>query len=209
MKKLERFSLKKILSALAGVFLIAFGVAFNNCAGLGNDPVGIIYDGIRVFWGMTGEQLGMVSNVVNLTLVVVLFIIGRKYISIGTVIYFLPYGTFVSLGSSFYAALQVPAVPAMQILFSVLGCLLLCMGVAVFIAVNIGVDPFTGIVLIICDRTQKEYRFVKILFDVFCILIGTILGGKLGVVTVVTALAVGPVIQFFTVRVKKYWLNEE
>lgn len=208
MKKLERFSLKKILSALAGVFLIAFGVAFNNCAGLGNDPVGIIYDGIRVFWGMTGEQLGMVSNVVNLTLVVVLFIIGRKYISIGTVIYFVPYGTFVSIASSLYGKLQVPDTLFMQILFSILGCLLLCMGVAVYIAVDIGVDPFTGIVLVICDRSKKEYRIVKILFDMFCILIGTILGGKLGVVTVVTALAVGPVIQFFTVRVKKYWLNE-
>lgn len=205
MEYLKKFSAKKIVSALIGVFLIGVGIAFNNCAGLGNDPVGIVYDGIRVFWGMTGEQLGMASNVVNLTLVIVLFLIGRKYVSLGTLIYFLPYGFCVNCGTAIYKTLNVPQTLPMQILFGDLGCLLLCMGIALFIVVDMGVDPFTGIVLVLCDKTGKEYRIVKVLFDLACVIVGTLLGGKLGVVTVVTAIIVGPAIQFFAGIIRKYW----
>ena len=88
-----------------------------------------------------------------------------------------------------------------------MGCVLLSLGVAIYITVDIGVDPFTGVVLVLRDVLKKEYRYVKIGFDVTMVILGTLLGGRLGVVTVVTALAVGPVIQFFTKVLKKYWLK--
>lgn len=187
----------RILAAILGVFFVGVGVAFNNCAGLGNDPVGIVYDGIRNAAGLSAEQLGMASNVVNILLMLVLWGIGRRYISIGTIIYFLPYGFFVSIGERIYRMLVHADTLAVRGGFSIIGCLLLYLGVAIFIVVDIGVDPFTGIVLVICDKIKKEYRFVKIAFDISMILLGTVLGGRLGVVTIVTALTGGPVIQFF------------
>ena len=87
--------------------------------------------------------------------------------------------------------------------------MLLCMGVAVYITVDIGVDPFTGVVLLIRDRLNKEYRYVKIGFDIAMIVIGTALGGKLGAVTIITAFAAGPAIQFFSEQLKKYWMKTE
>ena len=47
----ERFTVKRITLAMIGIFLVCIGVAFNNNTNLGNDPVGIIYDGIRVTFG--------------------------------------------------------------------------------------------------------------------------------------------------------------
>lgn len=195
----------KILAAVLGVFFIGVGVAFNNCAGLGNDPVGIVYDGMRNAAGLSAEQLGMASNAVNIFLVLLLLVIGRRYISIGTIIYFLPYGFFVSVGERAYRMLVHAETIATRIGFSVLGCLLLYLGVAIFIVVDIGVDPFTGIVLVICDKVKREYRFVKVAFDISMIILGTALGGKLGIVTVATALSGGPVIQFFKSRIQ--WLS--
>lgn len=192
----------KVLAAIAGVFLVGVGVAFNNCAELGNDPVGIVYDGIRNAAGLNAQQLGMASNIVNIFLMILLWFIGRKYISIGTMIYFLPYGVFVSIGECIYHMLVHTDVIAVRIGFSVLGCLLLYLGVAIFIVVDIGVDPFTGIVLVICDKIQREYRLVKVIFDISLIVLGTVLGGKLGIVTIVTALTGGPIIQFFRGRVQ-------
>ena len=92
-------------------------------------------------------------------------------------------------------------------MFSVIGCMLLCLGVAIYITVDIGVDPFTGVVLVLTDVLKKEYRYVKMGFDFTMVILGTVLGGKLGVVTVLTALLVGPVIQFFMNILKKYWLK--
>lgn len=198
----------KVLAAIVGVFFVGVGVAFNNCAGLGNDPVGIVYDGMRNAAGLSAEQLGMASNAVNIFLVLLLFVIGRRYISIGTIIYFLPYGFFVSIGERIYRMLVHADTIAVRIGFSVMGCLLLYLGVAIFIVVDIGVDPFTGIVLVICDKVKREYRFVKVAFDISMIILGTALGGRLGVVTIATALTGGPVIQFFKGRIQRLFQIE-
>ena len=200
---------KSVLIALIGVLLVGVGVAFNNCAGLGNDPVGIVYDGIRNVTGMGAEQLGLASNIVNLSLALLVFFTGRKYISVGTLVYLLPYGFFVELGILLYQLLAPETGGlAVQIAFSVVGCLLLYLGVAVYITMDIGVDPFTGIVLVIRDAVKKEYRIVKIIFDITMIILGTVLGGKLGAVTIITALTAGPVIQFFSGELHRILIRE-
>lgn len=204
----EKYPVSKILAALLGVAFVGIGVAFNSCAGLGNDPVGIVYDGIRSTAGLNAAQLGMASNIVNFSLVGLLLIVGRRYISVGTLIYFIPYGFFVSAGERIYSALVSENTLMISILFSILGCLLLYLGVAIYIQVDIGVDPFTGVVLVICDKVKKEYRIVKVVFDISMIILGTVLGGKLGAVTVVTALTGGPVIQFFKGCIQKvFYVN--
>lgn len=205
--KQRKITIKSILAALLGVFLVGVGVAFNNCAGLGNDPIGMLYDGIRTAGNMSPEQLGLASNVVNISLVIVLFFVGRHYIDIGTLIYFLPYGFFVNIGTNLYAIMNFSEGIVSRIFFCVAGCFMLCLGVAIYITVDIGVDPFTGIVLRICDAMNKEYRVVKVVFDILMIVIGGLLGGKIGVVTVVTAFVVGPTIQFLSKRIKYRLVN--
>lgn len=205
----RKITWKSILAAAFGVLLVGVGVAFNNCAGFGNDPVGIVYDGIRSVSGMSQAQLGTASNVVNIVLLVLLFFTGRRYVSIGTFVYLLPYGFCVDFGNFLYRLLGASEDVWVRIVFSVLGCVLLSLGVAVYITVDIGVDPFTGVVLVLRDVLKKEYRYVKIGFDLAMVVLGTLLGGRLGVVTVITALAVGPVIQFFMKILKKYSLREE
>lgn len=198
---------KSILAAAFGVLLVGVGVAFNNCAGFGNDPVGIVYDGIRSISGMNQAQLGMASNAVNIVLLVFLFFVGKRYVSVGTFVYLLPYGFCVDLGNFLYGLHGASEDIWVRVVFSMLGCVLLSLGVAIYITVDIGVDPFTGVVLVLRDVLKKEYRYVKIGFDLTMVILGTLLGGRLGVVTVVTALAVGPVIQFFTRLLKKYFIK--
>ncbi|MEH2957294.1 hypothetical protein [Candidatus Merdisoma sp. JLR.KK006] len=200
---------KNIFAAAFGVLLVGIGVAFNNCAGFGNDPVGIVYDGIRAVSGMNSEQLGMASNVVNIALLVILLFAGRHYVSIGTFVYLVPYGFCVNMGNFLYRHLAFSDGFLVRVVFSVTGCTLLCLGVAIYITVDIGVDPFTGVVLVLKDVLKKEYRYVKIGFDLTMVILGTALGGKLGVVTLITALAVGPVIQVFMGFLKKIWFKDD
>jgi len=200
---------KRILAAVLGVFLVGVGVAFNNCAGFGDDPVGIIYDGIRNAGGMSAEQLGMASNVVNVALLVLLFFVARRYVNIGTLVYLLPYGFCVDAGNFLYRTLVHSEGLSARLLFSVAGCLLLYMGVAIYITVDIGVDPFTGVVLWLRDLTKKEYRTVKIGFDISMVILGTVLGGKLGAVTIITAFTAGPVIQLFSNMLKVHLLKAD
>ncbi len=201
---MKKISIPQILAALIGIFFVSVGVAFNNCAGWGNDSIGMVYDGIRVSFGMTGEQLGIASNVVNIVLAVFLFVVARRFVSVGTLVYLIPYGTFVSIGSYLYPVIFASDAVPVRILGSVAGTLLLCLGVAIYIVLDIGVDPFTGIVLWLTDITKKQYKYVKIVFDFTMIILGAIMGGKWGAVTFITAVAVGPAIQFIAGRLRQW-----
>lgn len=198
----------RLVLAAAGILLVGTGIAFNAGAALGNDPIGIVYDGIRNTAGFSPQQLGMASNFVNFVLAAVVFLMGRRYINIGTIIYILPYGAIVSLGTRIHSCLFRTQTLPMQILGAASGCLLLYTGVAMFITADIGLDPFTGLVMVIRDRVGKNYRVVKVCFDACCIVLGFALGGKLGVITILTAVSAGPMIQLFAdqfaVRMKKW-----
>lgn len=208
---MKKKKLIKILFALLGIMLVGFGVAFNAGTMFGNDPIGIVYDGVRNAADLSPNKLGLVSNFVNYGLIVLMFFVGRRYVNIGTFVYILPYGTFVSIGSRIYQTCFNQEVFASRLLAGVLGCSLVYIGVGIYIAMDIGLDPFTGVVMVIADTVNKEFSKTKIVFDVVMIMLGTLLGGKLGVITIITALTAGPCIQavskFVTARFGKL-INE-
>lgn len=193
--------IRKCLVAIVGILLVGTGVAFNAMAGLGNDPVGVFYDGIRSAMGLTQEQLGMASNVVNVVLVIFLFFAGRRYLNLGTLIYILPYGLCVDVGTFLYGKIFVADALWCQIVACIAGCLLLYTGVAIFIAMDVGLDPMTGTAMVVRDRLHWDYKKAKWLFDGCVTLIGFLLGGKVGIVTILSAVSAGPVIQYIAEKV--------
>lgn len=186
---------KRIIFSLVGIFLIAVGVAFNAGAFFGNDPICILYDGLRNTMGLAPVKLGFVSNIVNYSVIVIVFFIGKRYISWGTLIYILPYGTFVSIGTYLYETVFSQEIFISRLIATVLGCTMIYIGVGTFITMDIGLDPFTGLVMAINDKLKWNFRRTKMCFDACMIIIGTVLGGKLGVITIITALTGGPCIQ--------------
>lgn len=194
----SRISIKKIISAMTGIFLVCIGVAFNNNTGLGNDPVGIIYDGLRVAFNIPIIKLGYISNIVNIVLIVILLLIGRHYVNIGTAMYLIPYGLFITIGSNIYPMIF----KNMDIITSGLGAIcgisLYYLGISMFVAADIGIDPFNGFMMTIRDKSGWSIRRSKITFDVCLVIIGIILGGKFGIITIITAITTGPTIQFLS-----------
>ena len=200
---MRKISVKRCVIAEIGIFMIAVGVSFNAMAQLGNDPVGIFYDGIRNALSLSQTQLGIASNLINIIFFGLLCLFGRKYIHIGTLLYVIPYGTFVSIGTAAYPHIFASGTLACRIAGSVTGCLLLYIGVGIYVAMEVGLDPMNGISLLLMD-----YAKTKWIFDGTMTAIGFLLGGKFGVVTLLTALTGGPGIQI-TINTVKHFMHEE
>lgn len=198
---MKKIKMNKLVLAIVGIILVGTGVAFNAAAALGNDPIGIVYDGIRNSAHLSEEQLGMASNVVNIVLVIIVYLLNSRYVNLGTWIYIIPYGTVVTFGGKLYHAVFTSQSLFTQMIGAFCGCMLLYTGVAMYIAADVGLDPFTGLVMVLRDKIGKEYKVVKVCFDMCCILLGVLLGGKLGVITIITALTAGPVIQFLSNKI--------
>lgn len=200
---------KRVLIAIIGIFFVGLGIAFNAGTLFGNDPVAILYDGMRSVLGMSPEQLGLISNAVNVAMIVILFFIGKRYINIGTLIYIVPFGFFVSIGTYIYNAVINQDSFVQRVIGAIIGCSATYFGVSLFIVVAIGLDPFTGVVMSIADKIGWNFRKTKISFDIVMVLIGYLLGGKLGIITLLTVAAAGPIIQFFSDTMKRYIKIEE
>lgn len=198
--------LKKYVLALFGAAAAGFGMAFNSAATLGNDPVAVFYDGIRNTANLSPSQLGIATNIINYSLIVIVFLVNRKYINIGTFINTLPMGSFIDLGTLFYNSMKLPHTLPVQILTACMGCFLLYFGISVFISLEVGVDPITGVILTLQEHFQCSYKAVKITCDVITLITGALLGGKFGVVTVASAIVGGPLIELFSHINKKHML---
>lgn len=193
----------KVIYALIGIVFIGIGIGINASALLGNDAVAILYDGVRSALNLGYDKLGLITNVVNITLIILLFFIGRRYLNVGTLIYILPLGTFVSLGTRLYTLIVNHEILLARIISAVIGCSLTYIGVGIYVAMNIGLDPFTGLVMVIKDKVKFEFKYVKIGFDICLIAIGFLLGGKFGFMTLITAFVAGPMIQFVSTLINK------
>lgn len=203
--------IKKILLSFLGVTFVSFAIAFNKCAGLGNDPISVLFDGLRNFINnLTGyDNLGLATNIMNILLVVILLFVGRNYVNIGTLVYALPMGLLISLGFYVYNLLNINSdILGWRIFSSILGCFMLFLGIAIFIAVDIGLDPWAGITMYISKKLNKPYKVIKVILDFICFLVGYLLGGVVGVVTIVAAVIGGPVINMMSVFIKEKILHE-
>ena len=119
------YLLKRLPLAILGSFLVGVGIAFNASASLGNDPIGLVYDGVRQLLGLAPEQIGLCAELSNYLLILLLLVVGRKHLNIGTLVAVLPYRLCMRLGVCLYGLLFPGAALPVRILSVVAGCVLL------------------------------------------------------------------------------------
>lgn len=204
-----RITPKRIMISIIGIALVCVGVAFNNNTLFGNDPVGMFYDGIRNTFNYSRAELGLVSNYINIGLILLLLFFGRKYVNIGTFLYLIPYGLLVSFGGSLYHFLFDNSIFFHRVLGGIAGVSMYYVGIGLFVASNIGVDPFNGLMLTMRDKTRWSMSRAKVTMDLGLIVIGTLLGGTFGIITLITALTTGPAIQYLSKFFEDKFLKEK
>lgn len=196
-KKKLNYVIDILLTAFAAL-LCGTGCGFMNYASLGMDAVGTLYDGIRAAFNLSLDSIGTVSMGLSIVLIIFLFFVKRKCISTGTFVYFLIYGVFANLSTALLEKLITSDIVYIRAGIGIAGIFILSFGLGIFIAVDIGVDPFTGIILLITDLTHKKLEVIKIVLDIITIIAGILLGARIGALTVISILAEGPLIAFFT-----------
>ena len=198
-----------IILTVIGAILCGLGCGFMNYAALGMDAIGLFYDGIRNILNLSPDQIGTASYIVCAILSVFLWFADRRYVSVGSVIYIVMYGLFANLGTVLWTKLIPDSSIVINALISASGMLILYIGLGIYIAVDIGVDAFSGVMLWLSNITHKEMKYVKIAFDFGLAVIGFLLGGTLGIVTPVTIIIGGPCISFFTKKIQAVYFRHK
>ncbi len=142
---------------------------------------------------VTGLSFGTVTGLVSV-LVLLCWIPLRQRLGIGTVTNVV----VVSLSVDVALAL-LPTVDALvaRIAFLIVGIVLNGVATAAYIGARLGPGPRDGLMTGLSARTGISIRWVRTGIELFVLGLGWILGGTVGVGTVLYAVAIGPLAQLF------------
>ncbi|MFI1971924.1 membrane protein YczE [Streptomyces cinnamoneus] len=159
-------------------------------AGLGLAPWDVLNQGISRH---TGLSIGTASIAVGV-LVLLLWIPLRQRPGLGTV------SNVLVIGLALDATLSLTPRPESlwaRIPLLLVAVVLCGLATGLYIAPRFGPGPRDGLMTGLHKRTGRSVRFVRTCIEVAVLATGFALGGSLGVGTVLFAVAIGPLAQFF------------
>lgn len=189
----------RVTQLLVGLVLFGVSMALLLRAQLGLEPWGVLQYGLIQYVPMS---YGLMSIVVSFV-VLLLWIPLRQWPGLGTLL------NAVVIGVAIDATLAVvPEVHGIGWRVVVMLAAILGNGVAgaMYIGSQLGPGPRDGLMTGLSRRTGRSIRLVRTALEVTVVLLGWMLGGIVGIGTVLYALLIGPVVQLFlpvlTVRVQ-------
>ena len=183
----------RLIQLYAGLALYGTSMALIIRSALGNMPWDVLHQGLA---GRLGWSLGTVTIVVG-ALVLLAWIPLRQRPGVGTV------SNVVVIGVAVDAALAVVPAPSslpLRVGLLVTGVLLNAVATAAYIGVHLGPGPRDGLMTGLVRRTGGSVRLVRTSIEVAVVATGWLLGGTLGIGTVVYAVAIGPLVQVLLPR---------
>jgi uncharacterized protein len=186
--------IKRLVLFFIGMTIIQFGVALFLKSNIGSDPFTIFNQGLAFTLHTTP---GRANIVILVALTCMIFIFGRNYINIGTLICVFGVGPIIDFALSIISYLPIESYNIfVKALLVILGCSIVGVGFSILSASKLGMAPNDSVYFIIKDKTNFQYRWVRITIDICYLIAGFFLGGVVGVGTIIATLLPGPIIQF-------------
>ncbi len=177
----------RVARLLIGLVLYGIGCAVTVAAGLGVDPWTVFAQGLS---RVTGIGIGWVTNIVGLV-VLLLWIPLRQKPGIGTVANILLVGTSLQLA---LGVLPHPDVFWLQALMLVVGVVLVAVASGLYIGADFGPGPRDGLMTGLHGRFGWPIWAARLGVEGSVLVLGWLLGGTVGIGTVVFALGIGPLV---------------
>lgn len=176
---------RRITQLMLGLILYGVGVAVVVVAGLGVDPWTVLAEGLAI---RTGIGLGWITNIIGLV-VLALWIPLHQRPGVGTVANILVVGTALQLA--------LPLLPSPENLVQsgamlMAGVVLVGVAGGLYIGARFGPGPRDGLMTGISARWGWPLWLARTVVEITVLSIGWMLGGTVGVGTLIYALAIGP-----------------
>jgi len=184
---------RRLVQLFTGLAMYGISLAMFIRAGLGLDPWDVFHQGLA---NRSGLSIGVVVIAVSF-LVLLLWIPLRQMPGFGTLCNAILVGVFADIGLA-----VIPPVTHLAAQIGLLAGAVLVNAVASALYIGAGFGPGArdGLMTGLARRTGWTVRFSRTLIEVTVLAAGWLLGGSVGVGTVVYALAIGPLVHILLPR---------
>ncbi|MDA0564495.1 hypothetical protein LG943_09170 [Streptomonospora sp. S1-112] len=173
---------------MVGLHLYGAGCALLMAAHLGSMPWDVLHQGLA---RITGLSVGACMILVGAA-VMLLWIPLRQRPGVGTLSNVLLVGVWTDLWLRW---LPEPEALPVRCLMLALGILAIAGATALYIGARLGPGPRDGLMVGLTERLPVSLRVARTVIEVAVVAAGVLLGGTLGVGTVLFAVVIGPLTQ--------------
>ncbi len=203
---------KRILMSLLGVIICAISVGVFKIAALGVDPFQTLMAGLDK---LIPIDFGTLYVIVNLLLLIFSLIVDRHNIGIATFINLFLLGYITDFTYSFLQTVIVDPSLLVRGICLLVGIVVICFGSALYMTADLGVSTYDAVAIVMSRKWKvAKFQYCRIATDVVCVVLGAglflLAGGTWGAIptiagvgTIITAFFMGPVIEFFNVKVAR------
>ena len=202
MKRTLKETVLRAIILFIGLLIAHLGVTLFLLADLGSDPFNVLVQGLfHSLQNLTGFAFlthGRVHIAVCFLIILVLLIVDRTYVKLGTIICMICGGPIIDMYSVFLAPILADMSSLIGRLFMlVAGCVILAYGMTIVIKSDAGTGPNDLVAVVISDKLHSKFGITRIAVDVCFVAVGYLLGGLVGIGTIICAFCVGPVASYF------------
>ena len=188
---------KKVLVFVLGTLMCGVGIALLNSTPWGNDSVVAFVSGISTTFGI---DFGIMNGVVLLVMVFVAIALDKKQVSIMTFA-----NPFLLIPSIQFVDSLIPYfnLSIMSFVLNVLSMFIIALGGAFMVLADYGKSPYDALIFASAGKMKLRYYQARWIVDGICLLGGFILGGKIGIGTVIAFVIIGNVMEIYMKYLKK------
>ena len=185
---------KKCVIFFIGLVITQVGVALELVSNVGSDGFTVFIQGLSKVLNVTPG----ISNIIILfVLLCIILLFGRGYIKIGTFICLIFTGPILDLVISVLNNFGISEISvAIRCLLVILASTIIAVGFSILSSTSLGIAPNDIIPFIIKDKSGFQYKWIRMILDFSYLIIGFMLGGVIGIGTIILAVTLGPFIQF-------------
>lgn len=195
----------RMIMMIIGIILQGFGLSLLRMINLGTDPCSTLTIGVTNYLPFSFGTCQLLCHLITF-LVVLRFDLSK--IGFGTI------GNMVCLGyiSDFFCWVWNHALPAGFFDSRVVDYIVLVPAFAVFITgaatymtADLGMSPYDAVSFIIADHCPKiSFKVIRMIWDISFMVVGFLLGGGIGIVTIAVAFFTGPIVSFIQKKLSRF-----
>ncbi|MEX0052921.1 YitT family protein [Clostridium butyricum] len=188
---------RRILMAFTGVIITGMSVGMFQAASLGTDPFTSFTTGLC---NLTGLSFGLFYSILCACMLIFVFVVDKRYIGLATIFNLFGNGFVADITKNFIEGIVVNPSFLFRVVLLILGVVIMCFAASLYFTADLGVSAYDAVSKIMADKKIAQFRFCRIITDVTCVIVGFVLKASVGIGTIITALFMGPLIQWFNVN---------
>jgi uncharacterized membrane protein YczE len=197
-KPLSRGFWIRVLLLLLGLAIAHLGVTLFLLTELGSDPFNVLIQGLCRTAALPWLSHGRIHLLVSVLIVLVLLVVDRHYIGVGTLLCMALGVPIIDIYSVWLSPLVRGDGPmSLRLPLLVLGCVILAFGMTIVIRSDAGTGPNDLVALVLSEKRGWPFSWTRVGVDALFALLGLLAGGVVGLGTVICMFLVGPVAGFF------------